>query len=154
VQVYVNLARTNVMSKTVNPEALIAQVEQKQKRADMPEMRPGATVAVHQRIVEKGKMRTQIFEGVVLKSLRRSKLGGSITVRKMASGVGVERTFFLHSPLIEKVEVKKQSKVRRARLYFLRGLTGRAAVQKDIEPKEAVAKKKTAKSKPSASAAK
>jgi large subunit ribosomal protein L19 len=138
---YVNLARTIVMTKNVNPEALIAQVEQKQKKADLQEMRPGATVAVHQRIVEKGKARTQIFEGIVLKSLRRNKLGGSITVRKMASGVGVERTFFLHSPLIEKVEVKKQSKVRRARLYFLRGLTGRAAVQKDELPKEGTAAK-------------
>jgi len=121
-------------NRTTNPnslEGLVAGVEAAQLRADVPEIRSGATVAVHQRILEKGKVRVQIFEGVVLKSVRQGKLGASVIVRKVASGVGVERTFFLNSPLIEKVEVKKKSKVRRDKLYYMRGLTGRAAAHKE-----------------------
>ena len=125
---------TKTRQKTA--EELINLVEQKQHRAEMPEVRPGMTVAVHQRIVEKGKVRTQIFEGIVLKSVRRAKLGATITVRKIASGVGVERTILLHSPLIEKVEIKKRAKVRRAKLYYLRGLTGRAATQKEEQAEQ------------------
>lgn len=103
------------------------------------------TVAVHQRILEKGKVRTQIFEGIVLKSVRRDKSGASITVRKVTSGVGVERIFFLHSPVIEKVEIKRQAKVRRAKLYYLRGLSGRSAVQKDEQAKKDAKAKTSAK---------
>jgi large subunit ribosomal protein L19 len=113
-------------------EALLGKLEAAQKR-DLPEVRSGATVAVHAKVIEKGKVRTQIFEGMVIKSVRRAKLGASIVVRKVASGIGVERTFFLHSPLIEKVEVKKQAKVRRAKLYYMRSLSGRAASQQEEE---------------------
>ena len=118
---------------------MIDSVEAADPRKDMPEIRPGSTVAVHQRILEKGKVRTQIFEGVVLKSVRRAKLGASILVRKTASGVGVERTFFMNSPLIEKVEVKKLAKVRRAKLFYLRGLSGRSAVMREARGKQAEA---------------
>jgi large subunit ribosomal protein L19 len=113
-------------------EALLIKLEAAQKR-DLPEVRSGATVAVHAKVIEKGKVRTQIFEGMVIKSVRRAKLGASIVVRKVASGIGVERTFFLHSPLVEKVEVKKQAKVRRAKLYYMRRLSGRAASQQEEE---------------------
>ncbi|MFO0704880.1 MAG: 50S ribosomal protein L19 [Candidatus Andersenbacteria bacterium] len=126
-------------TNTKSLESLVASVEAGQLRADLPEVRPGATVAVHQRILEKGKVRIQIFEGLVLKSVRRGKLGASILVRKVANGIGVERTFFMHSPLIEKVEIKKQAKVRRAKLYYMRGLAGRAAVHRDQEIKKATA---------------
>ncbi|MFH0830730.1 MAG: 50S ribosomal protein L19 [Parcubacteria group bacterium] len=120
-------------SKTTSLEDLVEGVEAPHKRADIPEVRSGMTVAVYQRILEKGKVRTQIFEGMVLKSVRRAKAGASVTVRKVTSGVGVERTFFLHSPVIEKIEIKRQAKVRRAKLYYLRELSGRAAVQREQE---------------------
>lgn len=118
-------------SAKLSLEALIASLEAKQLRTDLPVVRPGMTVVVHSRIVEKGKVRTQAYEGIVIKIERARKLGAAITVRRIASGVGVERTFFLHSPLVEKVEVKKQAKVRRAKLYYMRGLTGRAAQHKE-----------------------
>jgi len=121
-------------------EELVASLEAKQLRTDLPEVRPGATVVVHAKIMEKGKVRTQAFEGIVIKVERAEKLGAAITVRRIASGIGVERTFFLHSPLIEKVELKSQAKVRRAKLYHLRGLTGRAAQQKEEAPAKKAAK--------------
>jgi large subunit ribosomal protein L19 len=133
-------------------ESLVASAEAGQMRSDLPEVRPGATVAVHQRILEKGKVRIQIFEGMVLKSVRRSKLGASILVRKVTGGIGVERTFFMHSPLIEKIEIKKQAKVRRAKLYYMRGLTGRAAVHREQEIKQAPAKAAASPAKPAAKA--
>ncbi len=125
-------------TKAKSLDEIVAATEAAQMRSDIPEVRPGATVAVHQKILEKGKVRIQIFEGIVLKSVRRGKLGASIIVRKVASGVGVERTFFLNSPLVEKVEIKKQAKVRRAKLYFMRGLSGRAAAQREEQPVKAV----------------
>ncbi len=132
-------------TKVKTAEELIALIEQKQHRSDVPEIRPGMTVVVHQRIVEKGKIRTQLFEGIVLKSVRRAKLGATITVRKIASGIGVERTILLHSPLIEKVEIKKIAKVRRSKLYYMRELSGRAAAQKEeVVVKAPAAAKKSA----------
>ncbi len=128
---------TSSKAPKINAEELIKELEAEQIKPDMPEIKAGATVAVHQLVAEKGgKTRTQVFEGVVIKSVRRKKLGASISVRKVASGVGVERTFFLHSPLIEKVEVKKQAKVRQAKLYYLRDLSGKAAQQKEEVAKE------------------
>lgn len=116
----VKVASKPARTKSESLEELIANVEASQLRKDLPEVRPGMTVVVHSKIVEKGKTRTQAYEGVVLKVARARKLGAAITVRRIASGVGVERTFFMHSPTIEKVEVKKQAKVRRAKLYYLR----------------------------------
>lgn len=105
---------------------VIDRIEAEQATAKMPEFRPGDTIRVHAKIVEGDKERIQIFEGVCIR--RRS--GGtraSFTVRKTSYGVGVERTFPLHSPRIDKVEVKSRGKVRRARLYYLRKLSGKAA---------------------------
>jgi len=95
-------------------------------RYDMPDFRPGDTVKVHIRIIEGNKERVQIFEGVVIRR-RRGNMGATFTVRKISHGVGVEKTFALHSPRLEKVEIVTHGKVRRSRLYYLRGLRGKAA---------------------------
>lgn len=93
-----------------------------------PEVRPGFTVRVHERIQEGGKERIQIFEGLVISVHKGSTLADTtFTVRRIASGVGVEKVFSLHSPKIEKIEVKKVARVRRAKLFFLRGRRGKAA---------------------------
>jgi len=93
-----------------------------------PDVRPGYTVRVHQKVQEGDKQRVQIFEGLVIGVHRgHNPTDHSFTVRKVASGVGVERVFALHSPNIEKIEVKKVAKVRRAKLNFLRGRTGKSA---------------------------
>ncbi len=96
-------------------------------RQDLPEIRPGYTIRVHQRIEEKGKERIQIFEGVVIAKKHGKGISGTITVRKVASGVGVERIFPIHSPNITKIEVIKKGKVRRAKLYYLRKIQGKKA---------------------------
>lgn len=93
-----------------------------------PEIRPGFTVRVHERIVEGDKERVQIFEGLVISVHKgHTTLDSTFTVRKLVSGIGVEKVFSLHSPKIENIEVKKVAKVRRAKLFFLRGLQGKAA---------------------------
>lgn len=105
---------------------LIDKIEAEQAGAVLPEFRPGDTLRVHAKIVEGDKERIQVFEGVCI---RRSKGGnrGTFTVRKTSYGVGVERTFPMHSPRIDKVEIKSRGVVRRSRLYYLRELTGKAA---------------------------
>jgi len=92
----------------------------------IPALAPGDTVKVSAKIVEGDRERIQIFQGVVIK-VRRNAQGGNFTVRRVAYGIGVERTFPLGSPLVEKVEVVRHGKVRRAKLYYLRGLTGKRA---------------------------
>jgi large subunit ribosomal protein L19 len=93
-----------------------------------PEVRPGFTVRVHERIQEGGKERIQVFEGLVIAVHKGSTpTDSTFTVRRIASGIGVERVFSLHSPKIEKIEVKKVARVRRAKLFFLRGRRGKAA---------------------------
>jgi large subunit ribosomal protein L19 len=87
---------------------------------------PGDTVRVSAKVVEGERERTQVFEGVVIRR-NNGGSGANFTVRRIAHGVGVERTFNIHSPRLEKVQVVRQGKVRRARLYYLRGLTGKAA---------------------------
>lgn len=99
------------------------------KNPKIPDITPGDTVRVSTRIVEGGKERIQVFQGVVIQ-VRRGGAGASFTVRHVAFGIGVERTFPLYSPLIEKVEVVRHGKVRRAKLYYLRGLSGRKARRK------------------------
>jgi len=96
----------------------------------LPEIRPGMTVKVHQKIKEGGKTRTQIFEGIVIARKHGSGPGATIIVRKVIGGVGVEKVFPLHLPTIEKFEVVKTSKVRRAKLYYLRGKTARETRKK------------------------
>jgi large subunit ribosomal protein L19 len=101
-------------------------LESEQMRMDIPSFRAGDTVRVHVRIKEGEKERLQSFEGVVIRR-RGSGLGASFTVRKISYGVGVERIFPLHAPVIDRVEVLTRGKVRQSRIYFLRGLRGRAA---------------------------
>ena len=104
----------------------IERIDADQLRKDIPDFRPGAQVRVHVKVVEGEKERIQVFEGVVIRKSR----GGShaaFTVRKISYGVGVERTFPLHSPRIDRIEVLGHGKVRRAKLYYLRELTGKAA---------------------------
>lgn len=109
---------------SVNP--LIAKITQSQLRDDIPDFRAGDTVRVHARIVEGSRERVQLFEGVVIKR-RGEGVSATYTVRKVSNGVGVERTFPVHSPRVEKIEVIRQGRVRRAKLYYLRALHGKAA---------------------------
>jgi large subunit ribosomal protein L19 len=104
----------------------LERLEQVNMRHDMPDFRTGDTVKVHIRIIEGEKERVQIFQGVVLRR-RRGTMGASFTVRKISHGVGVEKTFALHSPRLETVEVITQGRVRRSRLFYLRKLRGKAA---------------------------
>lgn len=110
--------------KTMNP--LIQDITNEQLRSDLPDFRPGDTVRVHARIVEGTRERIQIFEGVVIKR-RGQGISEMYTVRKISNGVGVERTFPVHSPRVANIEVTRQGRVRRAKLYYLRSLQGKAA---------------------------
>ncbi|HAR4294707.1 TPA: 50S ribosomal protein L19 [Staphylococcus aureus] len=110
---------------------LIEAVTKSQLRTDLPSFRPGDTLRVHVRIIEGTRERIQVFEGVVIKC-RGGGVSETFTVRKISSGVGVERTFPLHTPKIEKIEVKRRGKVRRAKLYYLRSLRGKAARIQEI----------------------
>ena len=105
----------------------LADLLQLQRRSDLPAIRPGDTVRVHVRVVEGNRERPQMFEGVVLEVKKPNAYDGAFRVRRVTHGVGVERTFMFQSPRVEKVEVTRHGKVRRAKLYYLRGLTGKAA---------------------------
>ena len=105
---------------------IIDQLEAEQLRSDIPEFAPGDTVLVEVKVVEGNRERLQPFEGVVI-SKRNRGLDSAFTVRKMSSGEGVERVFQTHSPAIGRITVKRRGKVRRAKLYYLRGRTGKAA---------------------------
>ena len=106
---------------------LINSVNEKQRKHAVVDVRSGDTVRVHQKIKEGNKERIQVFEGVVIRTDRKNSHTSRITVRKIASGVGVEKGFMLNSPLIEKVEVVRRSKVRRNYLSFLRERSGKSA---------------------------
>jgi large subunit ribosomal protein L19 len=106
---------------------LIREIESEQFKTFVPFFGPGDTVRVHAKVVEGNRERIQVFEGVVIRR-RAGGINENFTVRRIAShGVGVERTFLIHSPRIDKIEVVRHGRVRRAKLYYLRGLTGRAA---------------------------
>ena len=105
---------------------IIDKIDQEQMRFDHPDFRPGDTVKVYIRIIEGDKERVQIFQGVLLKR-KRGNMNATFTVRKISNGVGVEKTFALHSPRLEKVEVVSRGKVRRSRLFYLRDRRGKAA---------------------------
>ncbi len=123
---------------------LVEQIERQEMKQEVSEVRIGDTVRVHIPIVQGEKERVQVVEGVVSK-MRGGQNRKTITVRKVSFGVGVERIFPLHSPRVEKVEVTKHARVRRAKLYFLRELRGKAARLKEIKispPKSDKAKKK------------
>ncbi len=106
---------------------MISLVESKHLKKNAPVLKPGDVVRVHQRIVEAGKERIQVFEGLIISVSGSKGMDGSFAVRRIASGVGVERIFALHSPKIAKIERVKSSRVRRAKLYYIRELTGRKA---------------------------
>lgn len=110
---------------------IVQLITQEQLRKDVPSFRPGDTLKVHVKVIEGSRERIQLFEGVVIKR-RGGGISETFTVRKISYGVGVERTFPLHSPKIEKIEVARRGKVRRAKLYYLRNLRGKAARIKEI----------------------
>ena len=123
---------------------IIKSIEHEQLKNKIPELKVGDTVKVHQKIKEGNRERIQIFEGIIIK-----KQGGGVnatfTVRKIAYGVGVEKTFLVHSPLVEKVELVRVGKARRAKLYYLRDRVGKAAKTKEqvgarIEDREIIVK--------------
>lgn len=105
---------------------LVQEITKEQIRKDLPNFRPGDTLKVHVKVIEGSRERIQLFEGVVIKR-RGGGISETFTVRKISYGVGVERAFPLHSPKIEKIEVARRGKVRRAKLYYLRALRGKAA---------------------------
>lgn len=105
---------------------VLEQLEKEHMRTDLPSFRSGDTVKVHVRIKEAEKERIQVFEGVIIKK-KRGWCRASFTVRKISYGVSVERIFPLHSPIIDRIEVLHRGRVRRSRLYYLRGLKGKAA---------------------------
>ena len=113
---------------------ILDKVAAKLRRSDLPEFGPGDTIRVHVKIREGDKERLQAFEGTVI--ARRSGPHGSFTVRKVSFGQGVERIFPLHSKVIDKVEVVRSSRVRRARLFYLRALKGKAARLRETEQAE------------------
>lgn len=108
-------------------ESVARKVSDKQKKKAVVDVRPGDTVRVHQKIREGGKERIQIFEGLVIKASRKNSLTSSFAVRRIASGIGVEKSFLIHSPNILKVEIVRRSKVRRNYLTYMRELTGKSA---------------------------
>ena len=115
--------RRKTMNMAMN---LLDKIDLEQMRFDIPEFRPGDTVKVHIRIIEGNKERVQVFQGVVIRR-KRGMMNATFTVRKISHGVGVEKTFALHSPRIEKIEVVTLGRVRRSRLYYLRERRGKAA---------------------------
>ncbi len=121
--------------------ALIQKVNDEQKKHAVVDVRSGDTVRVHQRIKEGNKERVQVFEGVVIRTDNKQSHTARITVRKIASGIGVEKSFLLHSPLVEKVEIMRRAKVRRNFLSYLRERSGKSARLKAVKfDREAVNK--------------
>jgi large subunit ribosomal protein L19 len=117
---------------------VLEKIEQEQMRTDLPQFRAGDTVRVHVKIKEGEKERIQVFEGTVL-ALRRARNHSTFTVRKISFGQGVERIFPLHSPVIDKIEVMRSGRVRRAKLYYLRGLKGKAARLREVRTEQEAA---------------
>ena len=113
--------------------ALIQKVNEKQKKHAVVDVRSGDTVRVSQRIKEGNKERVQVFEGVVIRTDNKDSHTSRITVRKIASGVGVEKSFLVHSPLVEKIEIVRRAKVRRKFLSFLRERSGKSARLKAVK---------------------
>ncbi|MBR2552268.1 MAG: 50S ribosomal protein L19 [Erysipelotrichaceae bacterium] len=110
---------------------LVGDITKSQLRSDLPELKPGQTVRVDVQIREGDKTRIQAFEGVVIR-VKGTGINETITVRKISNGVGVERTFPLHSPTIDKIQVLRAGRVRRARLYYLRSRSGKNARLKEV----------------------
>ncbi len=114
-------------------ESVIQKIEAKYKKAQVVDVRSGDTVKVHQKIREGNKERVQIFQGLVIRTDRKGSHTSRITVRRIASGVGVEKSFMIHSPLVVKIEVTKRSKVRRNYLTYMRERTGKSARMSGVD---------------------
>ncbi|MEO6058628.1 MAG: 50S ribosomal protein L19 [Candidatus Limnocylindria bacterium] len=112
---------------------VISEIEREQMRSDVPEIASGDTVRVSVKVVEGNRERVQVFEGTVMR-LRGGGINRQITVRRIASGVGVERTFMVHAPRVEKIEVVRHGVARRAQLYFLRDRVGKSATLRERRP--------------------
>ena len=127
--------------------SILQKIGDAQKKPAVVDVRSGDTVKVTQKIKEGSKFRLQVFEGVVIRTDRKDSHTARITVRKIASGVGVEKSFLLHSPLIEKIEVTKRAKVRRKNLSYLRERSGKSArlTAKGFGPEKPIASNKTKK---------
>ncbi len=110
---------------------IVEQIGNEQMKQDVPQFKAGDTLRVHVKIVEGDKQRIQVFQGVCIKRVNRG-IGSTFTVRKISSGMGVERIFPLHSPLVDKIEVVMVGRVRRAKLYYLRQLQGKAARIREV----------------------
>jgi large subunit ribosomal protein L19 len=126
------MADKQVVTKPAG-RALLLAVDNAQLRKDIPEIKSGDTVRLQVKVVEGNRERLQPFEGVVMR-LRGGGVNRNFTVRRITHGVGVERTFLINSPRIEKIEVVRHARVRRKQLYYLRGLTGKAARLKELRP--------------------
>jgi large subunit ribosomal protein L19 len=126
------MADKQVVTKPAG-RALLLAVDSAQLRKDIPEIKSGDTVRLQVKVVEGNRERLQPFEGVVMR-LRGGGVNRNFTVRRITHGVGVERTFLINSPRIEKIEVIRHARVRRKQLYYLRGLTGKAARLKELRP--------------------
>jgi large subunit ribosomal protein L19 len=126
------MADKQVVTKPAG-RALLLAVDSAQLRKDIPEIKSGDTVRLQVKVVEGNRERLQPFEGVVMR-LRGGGVNRNFTVRRITHGIGVERTFLLNSPRIEKIEVIRHARVRRKQLYYLRGLTGKAARLKELRP--------------------
>ena len=129
-------------------QSVIQAIESKYKKPQVVDVRTGDSVRVHQKIKEGNRQRIQVFEGIIIKK-QNGGVNASFTVRKISYGVGVEKTFLVHSPLVEKVEVVRVGKARRAKLYYLRDKVGKAAKTKEntgarIENKEITVKEELA----------
>ena len=127
---------------------IINSIEHEQLKSTIPDIKVGDTVRVHQRVKEGNRERIQVFEGIVIKK-QNGGLNETFTVRRISYGVGVEKTFLVHSPLVEKVELVRVGKVRRAKLYYLRDRVGKAAKTKEniganLKREEIVVKEETA----------
>jgi len=143
------MAENQVVTKPAG-RALLTAVESAQLRKGLPEIKSGDTVRLQVKVVEGNRERLQPFEGVVMR-LRGGSVNRNFTVRRITNGVGVERTFLINSPRIEKIEVLRHARVRRKQLYYLRGRTGKAARLKEVLPMSKQAAKAAQEAKAAAS---
>jgi large subunit ribosomal protein L19 len=116
------------------PTDLLSSLAAEQRKADLPEVRPGDTVRIAVRVVEGNRERLQAFEGTIVR-IRKGGIDQQVTVRRISNGVGVERTFLIHSPRVEKIDVVRRGQARRAALYFLRERVGKAATLREKQRK-------------------
>jgi large subunit ribosomal protein L19 len=123
---------TTTTQSKITLESAIKSVTSSFAKSDIPDFKPGDVVRVHAKIIEGTKERIQVFEGLVLKRSKKNSIDATFTVRKVSYNIGVERTFPVHSPRVEKVEVVTRAKVRRARLFYIRPLRGKATRMKTL----------------------